>query len=678
MTNDNEIVVARLSGGASIVMKTGPDDLRVVKVLLRRNKHAKLPSSRILFKTGIFADDFSEILKFREEASDLVPEIDIRSLWESVKHSDGIFSIQKLTSIYWKGESTPQRCAALILVIESKESIYFDAVENRYSPRENLKVMQLEKRIQADRKLASEGFEFSEILRGIRKFSQLTDSQKRLLGYLREYAIGGENDLNGSTAKEFMQKHKFSGDLRRTAFDLLLKIGELKLDDPIELERENVRIEFPEGVLEEVKLMGQDYSKNDSERVDLRDLDVFTIDNAHTTDRDDAISVTVLSRDINGFPDQVQVGVHIADASHAISLGGLVDSEAEKRMSSIYLPEKTVCMIPEFLIDNFAGLNPGLDRSAITLLVDFSNTGEILNWEIIRSLINSKVAMSYQEADSCLENDTEKWNQQISIMNLLANKLKNKRIKNGALHISHREMEIKFSETGQVVVTISKGLKAREAVAEFMILYNHLVAQYCHNFNIPAIYRSQLEPQDFDRFDSYSDGPFKNYLLFKQLEPVLGANAISNHWGLALQGYIQSTSPLRRYTDLVMQRQIANHIQYSAPIYSLDSLSLIFLKSIEQFKSISRLESERVKFWFSKFLFQKSNSGDKIFPAVVLENRSGRNALLELENYPFKIRIRLNKSILPGDHVSLEFEGVDWLLRQPKFEVIRDCENVGR
>ena len=669
MVKDKEIVVAKLSGGASIVMRTGPEDLRVVKVLLRRNKHAKLPSSRILIRTGIFVDDFSEILKFREETSEIVSAIDIKSLWQNVKMSGETFTIQKLSSIIWNDKLTPQRFAALSMVLESKESIYFDSLENGYYPREDEKVSQLEKRIRDERKLAAEELEFSEILKGLRPFFHLTDYQKRLLAYIRDYVIRGDNDLNGSAAREFLQKYKFPGDLRRNAFDLLLKIGEFKLDDPIELERENVRIEFSEDVMAEVKLLNGHSSTSDSGRVDLRCLDVLTIDNAYTMDRDDAISVKTISTDQDGCPDQVQIGIHIADASDAISFGGFMDLEAQKRMSTIYFPEKIVWMVPEFLIESFSGLNPGCDRPALTLLIDFSKGGEVLNWKIVRSVINSKIAMSYEEADSCLEDKGGEWSKQISMINLIASKLKFKRIKNGGLDLSRREMEIKLDENDRIDVTISKALKSRESVAEFMILYNHLMAQYCHNFAIPAIYRSQVEPQKFEEFERYTDGPYKNYLVFKQLEPVLGANNISNHWGLGLHGYIQSTSPLRRYTDLVMQRQVTNHLQYSAPIYSLDSLSLIFLKSVEQLKLISRLEAERIKFWFSKFLVQKCNEGDTIFSAVVLENRPGRNALLELEDYPFKTRIRLSKSILPGNNVTVEFQEVDWLLRQPKFKV---------
>ena len=675
MSNDNEIVVARLSGGANIVLRIGPDDQRMVKVLLRRNKHAKLPASRILFKTGLFIDDFSGILKFRDEISKIVSGIDIKSLWQNVKHSKESFSIQKLSSIYWDNELSPQKCTALTMVIESKESIYFEVLDNRYVPREDAKVIQLEQRIRNEEKLASEELEFSEILRGIRQFSQLTDYQKRLLGYLRDFVIGGNIDLNGSKARDFLQKYKFSGELRRTAFELLLKIGELKLDDPIELERENIRVEFSTDVMDEVKSLNRNSAQDSLRRVDLRSLDLFTIDNSHTIDRDDALSVKVLSHDQNGHPNQVQIGIHIADASDLISSGGFIDLEAEKRMSTIYFPENTVWMVPKFLIETCAGLNPGVDRFALTVLVDFSIEGEVLNWEIVPSIINSKIAMSYEEADTVLDNDRWKWNKQIHIINLIAKKLKAKRIKSGALDLLRREMEIKIDVTEHIDITIAKSLISRDSVAEFMILYNHLLAKYCHNFNIPAIYRSQESPTNFDPFHGYEDGPFKNHLVFKQLQPVLGANDLSNHWGLGLQGYIQSTSPLRRYTDMIMQRQISNHLQFSTPIYSLDDLSLIFMKSVDQLKLISRLEAERAKFWFSKFLIQRSELGERYFRAVVLEKRHERNALLELDEYPFKIRMKLSDSILPGDKVLLEFQEVDWIVRQPKFKF---CDKINQ
>ena len=201
-----------------------------------------------------------------------------------------------------------------------------------------------------------------------------------------------------------------------------------------------------------------------------------------------------------------------------------------------------------------------------------------------------------------------------------------------------------------------------------MILCNSLLADFCTLHSIPVSYRSQL-PLDLSTLDPTATdkltSPFDRFLITRSLAPA-GVSVIpSPHAGLGVSAYIQATSPLRRYPDLVMQRQIGQYILTGNVPYEVANIGVIAQRGEEQLREINRIEEARKRYWFLKYLVQTRLGTD--FIATVLENEPQRYALVKLDEYPFRARVELPKLLDPSSDVRLKLVGVDLWRRQAQF-----------
>ena len=230
------------------------------------------------------------------------------------------------------------------------------------------------------------------------------------------------------------------------------------------------------------------------------------------------------------------------------------------------------------------------------------------------------------------------------------------------------------------VRVIPRSTPSRQTVTEFMILCNSLMAEFCRDREIPAAYRSQKSP---DLTDLGSDlppgvdlgsGALRWYAIIRRLTPAEIGTSPAPHGGLGVPVYIQATSPLRRYPDLVMQRQISQYLNTGEPLYKTDEVSSVAQRADVQLRELSRIEEDRRRYWFLKYLKLGIDDGSlsELFPATVLENQPNRSAMLDLVDYPFRIRASLPNEVLPGEVVTLRLHGVDLWQRLGQFVHVPD------
>ena len=389
----------------------------------------------------------------------------------------------------------------------------------------------------------------------------------------------------------------------------------------------------------------------------------MTIDDEHTLDRDDAISV-----EVDG--EGVRVGVHISDAGALIPTGGPVDREADRRMATLYLPEGGIPMLPPALVSRTGSLDPGETRPALSLLTTLSESGEVLDWSVTPSIVQSEAALSYQDADRALEAGGDPRRPSLAILERAATALRRRRQEAGALVIERVELAVSVHESGRVDVSLRRSTPATELVSELMVLCNSLLAEFCRSERIPAAFRSQPQPDIDDPRDAGSqDAPppapqLRRYLMMRRLRPADIDVQPAPHAGLGVRAYIQATSPLRRYPDLVMQRQVSHYLAAGSPLYSEEEIASVAQRAEVQIRELTAIEEERKRYWFLKYLRQSRlelpDSGDAaLFKAVVLDSERGRSALLELADFPFRLRARLSSPAAPGDTVTLRLHTVD-------------------
>ena len=210
-----------------------------------------------------------------------------------------------------------------------------------------------------------------------------------------------------------------------------------------------------------------------SRRRDFREVTTFTIDPADAKDFDDAISYQVLPS------GNVEIGVHIADVTHYVKPGSLIDKVAFERGTSVYLVDRTVPMLPEKLSNNLCSLRPQEDKLCFSAVFEMDEKGNVVNEWFGRTVINSNVRLNYEEAQQTIETGEGILATEILAVHKLAEILRAKRFKAGAINFERPEMKVEIDETGKPIGVYEKiGKEANWLIEEFMLLANRRVAQF--------------------------------------------------------------------------------------------------------------------------------------------------------------------------------------------------------
>ena len=326
-------------------------------------------------------------------------------------------------------------------------------------------------------------------------------------------------------------------------------------------------------------------------RVDLRSTQLVTIDGENAKDFDDAVYAEEL-KNKKGW----RVLVAIADVSHYVKEKSSLDNEARERGNSVYFPNLVVPMLPEELSNNLCSLKPNLDRACLTVEIILDNNGIKQSHKFFQSVIKSAKRLTYEEVEEVITNKHSIYNFDKSILNVINslykvyNLLEIQREKRGALNLNLPEKVISFDDSGwpKNVNTIY-GITSNKIIEELMILANVAAAEEINKTTINSVYRVH-EPPSQEKYKILIDligKPLANILIGKVPHPLLmnrilkqsvGTpeqeminqsilrsqsqarydNENTSHFGLALKNYVHFTSPIRRYADLLIHRQIIN------------------------------------------------------------------------------------------------------------------------
>lgn len=353
-------------------------------------------------------------------------------------------------------------------------------------------------------------------------------------------------------------------------------------------------IGFPIEVEEEANaLRGEITEKDISERRDFRKTTTLTIDPLTAKDFDDALSVEHLE---NG---NVQIGVHIADVAHFVKPGSAIDKEAYLRSTSVYLVDRVAPMLPEKLSNELCSLRPKEESLTFSATFEFNPNKEIVNRWFGRGIIFSDARLTYEEAQDMIEGKAHEQASNVLMLNEYAEKLRKDRFKNGAISFESDEVQFELDEDKKPIkIKIRERKAAHMLVEEFMLLANKEVAEFINRkaenqAEIPFVYRVHDLP-DPDRLENLmlfaAEMGFKfdlrtpekiiksfNNLAaateerpeLKILEPLAirtMAKAVyttenAGHYGLGFDFYTHFTSPIRRYSDVLVHRILEKNLQ---------------------------------------------------------------------------------------------------------------------
>ncbi len=657
-----EVIVVRLKDGPAIGTYSGtpgPDRRERtgrVRVAIGPGRGARLPPDRVLMWTGLVPAGGGEVEALRETAESLSARMDLREVWELAREEAGAVSIDDLSELYWgTGCDLARRVAAALHL--AREPLYFEESSGGYLARSEEAVGDILARRERASRRAADAAALVERLAAGGLPEPLSAHQRDLLSHVRGFVVhGGDYTRSAAAAALLRQIDPGARDVQRLGFDVLVGAGVMSPDEPLELERAGVPDGFSAGVLAEARSIRGDAAMSEPGRADLVDVPAITIDEEDTADRDDALSVEAL-------PDgSFRVWVHVADAGALIPVGGEVDAEADRRMSSLYLPDVKVPMAPREVSEETGSLRAGELRAAVSVTARISSSGDVLDWDVSPSVIRSRAALSYEEAERAASDSGHRWHEAVSGLGAVGDVLRLRRERAGAVTIDRPELAVHAGPSGEVDVRVVTRTPARRMVAELMILCNRLLAEFCERESLPAVYRSQPAPDSDGPGGCVEDGPLSWFLAMRRLPPATVSTRPGPHGSLGVPVYVQATSPLRRYPDLVVQRQIVQFLTSGEARYSEEQMASVAQRAEAQFREAAAIEESRKRYWFLKYLgrrLEESGGREALYDAVALDRRPRRPALLELSRYPFRFRAELPDGIHPGDVVVMRLHGVD-------------------
>ena len=358
--------------------------------------------------------------------------------------------------------------------------------------------------------------------------------------------------------------------------------------------------EFKANILKEAKSVSNVKLSKEG-RVDLRDKEMFTIDGEDAKDLDDAVYVE------KNEDETYNLGVHIADVSHYVKEGSMLNKEAIKRGTSVYMLDRVIPMLPKELSNGICSLNEGRDRYALSVIMKIDKQGKVIDSQICKTIIKVTKRMTYKSVFEIIEKSNERTLEEykeyinhFELMKELALILKQRRIKDGYISLDIPESKITLDKNGIAInVEQYKTSFANEIIEQFMLTANETVAERFFWLSAPFIYRVHESPEE-DKIKELNRYLFnlgykikgktddiKPKAFSKILEEVKGKDeekVVSNlllrtlkiakyeaenkgHFGIASKYYCHFTSPIRRYPDLFIHRIISKYLsmEYNMP-----------------------------------------------------------------------------------------------------------------
>ena len=416
------------------------------------------------------------------------------------------------------------------------------------------------------------------------------------------------------------------------------------------LQEYNLPYEFSNDLIKEAESLKKLQNKEETKkRKDLRDINTITIDPDDAKDFDDAISVEIKQ-------NKIEIGIHIADVSHFLKKDSILDKEAYKRGTSVYLVDRVVPMLPESLSNNLCSLRPKEDKYTFSALFTFNKKFQIEEQWFGKAVINSNQRLSYNEAQYIIENNTviipkevslsremhhiqKEIKDSIILLNKIATDLRAKRINKGSILFNKKEVKFILNSEKEPIDTIVKESKAsNRLVEEFMLLANKKVAEiFLKQKNKKNIYRIHDHPDEEklitleriiknlgykNRFESYKNLHQNINDLLKKVEKTPEKNLIDTlvirsmskakyssqnigHFGLSFEKYTHFTSPIRRYPDVIVHRNLENILNNSQKQNKNLEDQCLYLSSREELST--KAERSSIKFMQVKYMSSKIN-----------------------------------------------------------------------
>jgi exoribonuclease II len=641
------------------VRKQERDRLQVIDP---RGRHVSVNGDRVaIVHCAARESEFPSIAKgILEKVRSRQSEVDVELLWQTLGPHGREFLPIELSELFFS-ESTPEAASAVFHALNA-DTLFFKRNGLRFAPRsaEQVAAEQTRRVRQREREETRDRLS-TAVHRLLKGKGEIPEDMEPVIDRIQ----GWMRHRNGDDVGAILEQVTGASHARDAAYEILLRAGRI---DPLAdrfLTIAGVAETFPRATLEAAGALAA--ASHTTTRLDLRDLPAVTIDDEDTVEVDDAVTI----REENG---EYVVGIHIADVSAFVVKGDVLDTEARHRTSTVYLPTVAARMLPERLSTDLASLREGFDRPAFTAEVRFDsafNRISPVGHGLLLSTIHVGRRLTYEAADSLIANGDPT----LTPLHQIALRLQQERAARGAITFRRPELKIRVrrDESGQTIkiMKVDPNSPSRILVSEMMVLLNGLAADFAAANSLPVIFRTQ------EARDSVVAGPavpsasidaipLHEALAFEKVRRTFKRSRLSLtpglHSGLGLSAYTQVSSPIRRYADLVTQRQFTALLHGRPVPHAREELLEVLAAAETSELEIRALEERSTSYWLLQHLAREKMGS--VLTAIVLD----RKGAIELEDYYLRGKLPDPGTAEPGSSVQVMIDHIDPARSEVRFK----------
>lgn len=594
----------------------------------------------------------SEISAFLNQVQPYLDPSSLEVAWELLVEDNETADPVTMAMLLFSDQSPVFSYAAYWLLSEDK--LYFKQKGERYEPRPKAQIAELkhQQAMEAQRQQEWQGFleRVQHALAQQPNEWQLSDRPR--LDALERFATLGEEATHRTPALETLAYLK-RPETPQGAFQLLVDLGLWSLHENLFLRRSQIPVQFSSTVLQvaQHRLTSPPIDLH-PDRIDLTHLKVYTIDDESTREIDDGLSLEEL-------PDGTQrLWIHIADPTRWLLPGDDLDLEARRRSTTVYLPTGMIPMFPSELATGPMSLVQGKVCCALSFGVVLDEVGAIADYRIHTSQIKATYRLTYEDVDEMLELGV----QAESELEAIAQWAKRRQVwrqTQGAISINMPESSIKVYDD-EIVIQVLQESRARTLVAEMMILAGEVAARYSQAHNLPIPFRNQPQPElpPEEELLILPAGPVRSCAIRRCMPRSELSITPARHASLGLDTYTQVTSPIRRYSDLLVHFQIKAHLRGSPLPFSAEEMQELTMGVSTTIQEATLVERQTNRYWGLEYLRRNPT---EVWQALMLRwlREQDNLGLVLLEDLGLELAMRFNRAVSPGDRLDLRVSYAD-------------------
>lgn len=490
-------------------------------------------------------------------------------------------------------------------------------------------------------------------------------------------------------------------------------------DPDIETKKIVSSYQWPQQFGQDVYQTLKNIKKETFQTIDFEDVLVITIDGADAKDLDDAIH-------FKKVPDGFEIGVHIADVSHYVKPKDAIDQHAFSKTTSVYLADRVIPMLPEYLSNDRCSLNPLEPKKTLSIIMKLNDAYEVVSHRFQSTVIMSNYRLTYDEVNAILHGNKKHKNPKLQEilfqMNQISKGLSKMRHQRGEMNFHTEELKFHIENHAIVSVSLRKQDEAEKLIESLMLLANETVAKHFNDHHIASLYRTHDVPdigklqkalhiltqlgvsiphqtnQDahyiqkiIKQTELHPQKDLIHMILLRAMQKASYESQVSAHFGLGATYYTHFTSPIRRYPDLIIHRLIHMFILKDHPIEQLDLFDIAKHTSTQERIALS-LERDVNQLKSCEFMVDKIN---KTFSGTIIATLS-RGMFVRLESgiegfvslKTMKQHVIYHENTVSysdrrgllyrlGDHIEVELIGVDIIKRHIDFRIMNQVKRRG-